>query len=463
MGGHCGTWGTVDEVAVLTALGGSAQRSVLPAVPAVPISSIDPGGVRHYPTGVSELDRVLDGGVVPGSVTLLAGALGRKTLGIANRLQSWDPDDLLNTPTQDVIDQLVDDGIVERPHLLTDKVFMLEPTEIHQQYVDFGRPLTRRVTRLVAVLPFEGERDVFLLRAQTFSHNPPRVLRLEEQELHLAVDDPPDDPAQVRAMFDAMIAKIDDRLGWSRQQIEMHNEQLRRDVPNMVANRRDQLLSTRNLQAQIGFPIRRRSDADTYAVPVKRKAIRPQQRRPSGARASFKPEPVLEDADYQDALRVLRSQAVALERTPSRAAKHNEEEIRDLLLVGLNGHFEGSAAGELFNGAGKTDILIRADNRNIFIGEGKVWHGPTTMDEALGQLFSYLVWRDTKAAILLFIRDKDVTAVIEKAIAKIEQHPNYKRSRPRHSDHEYEYTMHAQDDPEREIHLTLIPFALRAA
>ena len=78
----CGTWGTVDEVAVLTALGGSAQRSVLPAAPAVPISSIDPGGVRHYPTGVSELDRVLGGGVVPGLVTLLAGdpGVGKSTL-----------------------------------------------------------------------------------------------------------------------------------------------------------------------------------------------------------------------------------------------------------------------------------------------------------------------------------------------------------------------------------------------
>ena len=67
---------------MLTALGGSAQRSVLPAAPAVPISSIDPGGVRHYPTGVSELDRVLGGGVVPGSVTLLAGdpGVGKSTL-----------------------------------------------------------------------------------------------------------------------------------------------------------------------------------------------------------------------------------------------------------------------------------------------------------------------------------------------------------------------------------------------
>ena len=30
------------------------------------------------------------------------------------------------------------------------------------------------------------------------------------------------------------------------------------------------------------------------------------------------------------------------------------------------------------------------------------------------QLFSYLVWRDTKAAVLLFIQNVDITAVIEK-------------------------------------------------
>lgn len=118
--------------------------------------------------------------------------------------------------------------------------------------------------------------------------------------------------------------------------------------------------------------------------------------------------------------------------------------------------------GELFNGAGKTDILIRVDDRNIFIGECKVWSGPRTMDDVLKQLFGYLVWRDTKAAILLFIRNKDVTAVIDNAIAKIKEHPNHKRC-PAHraGADQYEFTMHADGDPEREIHLTLIPFALR--
>jgi DNA repair protein RadA/Sms len=83
---ECGTWGTVDEVAVLSAVGGSGRRSVNPASnpasQAVPITSIEPDLSRRRPTGIDELDRVLGGGVVPGSVTLLAGdpGVGKSTL-----------------------------------------------------------------------------------------------------------------------------------------------------------------------------------------------------------------------------------------------------------------------------------------------------------------------------------------------------------------------------------------------
>jgi DNA repair protein RadA/Sms len=79
----CGTWGTVDEVAAVGARGDAAgRRTVAPSSPAVPISSIDPGATRHFHTGIGELDRVLGGGFVPGSVTLLAGdpGVGKSTL-----------------------------------------------------------------------------------------------------------------------------------------------------------------------------------------------------------------------------------------------------------------------------------------------------------------------------------------------------------------------------------------------
>jgi DNA repair protein RadA/Sms len=82
---ECGTWGTVDEVAMLSAVGGNSRRAGLASrstSQAVPISSIAPNVSQHRSTGVDELDRVLGGGVVPGSVTLLAGdpGVGKSTL-----------------------------------------------------------------------------------------------------------------------------------------------------------------------------------------------------------------------------------------------------------------------------------------------------------------------------------------------------------------------------------------------
>lgn len=67
---------------MLSAVGGLSRRSGAGASQAVPISSVDANQVQPCPTGVDELDRVLGGGVVPGSVTLLAGdpGVGKSTL-----------------------------------------------------------------------------------------------------------------------------------------------------------------------------------------------------------------------------------------------------------------------------------------------------------------------------------------------------------------------------------------------
>ncbi|URN05285.1 hypothetical protein LUW74_19510 [Actinomadura madurae] len=258
----------------------------------------------------------------------------------------------------------------------------------------------------------------------------------------------------------AQLDQIDKHLGWARIQIEQHNAQIRASVPELVARRRDKLLATRSLQTAIGYPIRSRPDASTYSVPVKRRTLRPVRPQPAAA-ARFKPEPTLADSDYAAALAVLRNSRNALERSPSLAAGLDEERIRDLLLINLNAQFEGDAAGEVFNGYGKTDILIRVEDRNIFIGECKIWSGPKTIDEALTQLFDYLVWRDTKAAVLLFIRNKNVTAAIDKAVEKIEGHPNFKRRGTSDDEERIDFIMHGDGDSAREIRLALLPFALR--
>src|SRR5215472_6488641 len=86
--GECQSWGTVAEAAVQAAPGRSCRALLrgLPTVqlsgPAVPISRVDAAGAAARPTGMDELDRVLGGGLVPGTVALLAGepGVGKSTL-----------------------------------------------------------------------------------------------------------------------------------------------------------------------------------------------------------------------------------------------------------------------------------------------------------------------------------------------------------------------------------------------
>jgi hypothetical protein len=154
------------------------------------------------------------------------------------------------------------------------------------------------------------------------------------------------------------------------------------------AERRTKLLADRDVHANIGFPIRRRADADTHRVPVVRRPVRPVRPPASAPRKAFTPEPVLDKADYEAALKVLQNTRNAFERSPSMTARLTEPHIRDLLLVMVNAQFEGQAAGELFNNKGKTDILIRVNVGNVFIGECKIYGpktGPKKITETIDQ------------------------------------------------------------------------------
>lgn len=82
--GGCQQWGTLHEKAPE---GAKLARTVAATVPvsgreAQPITRVSGERVAHMPTGISELDRVLGGGVVPGAAILFSGepGVGKSTL-----------------------------------------------------------------------------------------------------------------------------------------------------------------------------------------------------------------------------------------------------------------------------------------------------------------------------------------------------------------------------------------------
>ncbi len=77
--GECQAWGTVDEIGATRTRGTTAAKA---GTPALPIGSVDLTAAAATATGISEFDRVLGGGLVPGAVILLAGepGVGKSTL-----------------------------------------------------------------------------------------------------------------------------------------------------------------------------------------------------------------------------------------------------------------------------------------------------------------------------------------------------------------------------------------------
>src|SRR5436305_14008264 len=76
--GSCGAWNTIVEER-------ARETTVAPRPPisrAAPIADVETDGWRPRPVGLSEVDRVLGGGLVAGSVTLLGGepGIGKSTL-----------------------------------------------------------------------------------------------------------------------------------------------------------------------------------------------------------------------------------------------------------------------------------------------------------------------------------------------------------------------------------------------
>jgi hypothetical protein len=152
--------------------------------------------------------------------------------------------------------------------------------------------------------------------------------------------------------------------------------------------------------------------------------------------------------------------AQVMEQSPHAFAELDEESLRFQFLVPLNGHFEGGASGETFNYEGKTDILIRSEGRIVFVAECKFWKGAKALEQTVDQIRGYLSWRDTKAAILLFVRNRDFSSVVEKIEPTMEAHEGWKKTLGRTGETSFRFPFGHRDDANREITLTVALFAL---
>lgn len=118
---------------------------------------------------------------------------------------------------------------------------------------------------------------------------------------------------------------------------------------------------------------------------------------------------------------------------------------------------------ETFNGQGKTDILLNVQGKVVFIAECKFWGGPKSLADAIDQLLSYLSWHDTKAAVIVFHRGRNLTMVLEKVRAEIRSNRAFVKDSPFASAIGHRAILRHPEDEARQVTLTIIAFQVPAA
>jgi hypothetical protein len=322
---------------------------------------------------------------------------------------------------------------------------------------DRNRPFYLKGTKITYFIPFKGNSSLFDYRPSTYNLNPPQgTVDDQNQTLILSFEGVGLTADQVKQAYGREIAEIKKWLGWISGQVQQYNQQLKSTIEDQVKKRREKLLQDRGLVADLGFPMKKRMTySTTYAVPEIRRKLVP---KPTASTDAFKPEPTLPLEDYEYILRVVSNMAQVMERSPKAFLNMKEEDIRQHFLVQLNGAYEGQATGETFNYEGKTDILIRFEGKNIFIAECKFWGGPEAFMETIDQILKYLSWRDSKTAIILFNRTKNLSNVLAQIPDLVSSHPNFKSQIPIKSETGFRFKMSNKDDKNKDFLLTVMLF-----
>jgi hypothetical protein len=374
-------------------------------------------------------------------------------------IESYDKNSLLNTSTGELAEYFAAKYTIDNVRLLEDEISAdqketkIDVTGDPNRY--FSNPYEDHFidgTEVTVSIPFEGDAGLFLRRASTFSMNPPRG-NLDGQSVVLTFEVTNHDAAALKSQIERELTSIKAQLGYITQDLGDFKGHLRDRATGAINARSDKLKNDHSLVAGLGFKIHSRDDAPkTFVAPDVKLKLKPPV--PSSSNPS-ELEPILAETDFKHILGIVKNMVHVIERSPKTFVGMDEEALRDHFLVQLNGHYEGQATGETFNAKGKTDILIRYKDKNIFIAECKFWKGAEVFREALKQLLGYATWRDGKLALVIFNRNKDTSQVLKQIPDLISESEYFVSFDSQTDETEFRFTLSHPSDKDRHMVLAV--------
>lgn len=398
---------------------------------------------------------------------ILGDALRAQLAAVTKEVEGLSKDQFLANSDDQIIDHVYSKMAITPLEIHRDLMNLTEPQESTVERTDpyIGRRYEAHVICTSLSITYTGESDLWKMQPSTSTFNPPRGdyspqrgndqtgtlrFKMEFTQGEYTSD-------AINNEVERNLKTIEEYLGWIKHDIESHNPQLQNEIRRKVAQRRERLGIIQSVSKALNIPIQTREGAPGLAqLPLKQKIIQP-----LSSHNNRPPEYTISNEDYENILKIIRHEGCSYERTPEPFAKHDEEELRDILMSHLNGHYHGLANGEAFRKKGKTDICIEFENRAAFVAECKLWKGEQLIIEAVNQLLGYLTWRDCKTALVIFNKDVAGFTQLQQKMRKIlESHSNFIRSVGASNTGEWRAVHRFSDDSDRLVTIHVFLFNL---
>jgi ElaB/YqjD/DUF883 family membrane-anchored ribosome-binding protein len=300
---------------------------------------------------------------------------------------------------------------------------------------DRSTPTYKKFQRLKIRLPFNVDKKLFRCKPGRFDLNPPLYDELNRNEVVYYIDyatknrDPEEIKEEIENELEDWLDKVEKYVGNLNDDIKQMQEKFRGEAQSAIEGRRDEVETKQQVMEDLGVDTNR-TENQGYVVPEKKRDIEVPT-----SQSEDSPE-ILQDQTFLDILEIIDDLGINIERSAKRLRDLDEESLRDIFLAGINSHYTGLATGESFNRGGKTDILLRYDNKNLFVSECKFWKGQSQYKDAIDQLLDNLTVRDTHASLLVFSRNRKYSQMEDRVEEATKDHDQFETQLPEFVDHD---------------------------
>lgn len=330
-------------------------------------------------------------------------------------------------------------------------------------FEQFGRRFEREEYILIINVPFTGSSCLLRLRPSRFVMRTVRVDAPNGNEgnitLQIVLNE--QNPNQFEREKNSFLSYVQKNVPNINNDAEGFNKKIAPHFRSILKAEQEKIKKEISFFEAINVKIDKRTEGIFQVPTIKKKSI-PEPKLDSNSQKKYVQVPSFSNELYGDVLKVIYDFFKNVEKKPSIYKNKDEESLRDYLLPVIETRYVStSVTGETFNKGGKTDILLKyQDGTNLFVAECKIWNGKAHFHDTINQLFDrYLTWRDSKVAIIIFVRNKDFSAVLETIKKETREHPYFFRENGERGESSFSYIFHFPGDSQKLVYTEIMAFS----